>query len=246
MMKFYSTIFLILLSASISAQNIRAEYISVFNLKMSKAQKDKLKKEDKNLEEKYIDNAAELFDQSDGKTAKYVLTVKDGASSYILQPNEYAGSGVNFSYEIAKRAEGDFYSDLAKGETIQQTEFQGNIFLVLSTKKDVVWNITEEKKKIGTYECIKATAQIKVVESGKKIGEREIDVWFTPSIPTTAGPMVFSGLPGLPVYITDNKIKHIYLDSIELNPENLNPVVFPKKGKSITGADFLEHQRKNL
>ncbi|MBJ96831.1 MAG: GLPGLI family protein [Flavobacteriaceae bacterium] len=51
----------------------------------------------------------------------------------------------------------------------------------------ISWNITNEKKNIGDYNCTKATATYK---------GRNWVVWFTPKIPFQVGPWKLYGLPG--------------------------------------------------
>jgi len=55
-----------------------------------------------------------------------------------------------------------------------------------STKK-IDWKISNQRKKIGNYMCIKATC--------KKNG-RFYTVWFSPDIPINKGPVLLNGLPG--------------------------------------------------
>lgn len=58
------------------------------------------------------------------------------------------------------------------------------------------WKIENEKKKIGTYSCQKATLSF----SG-----RQWEAWFSPEVAINNGPYIFNGLPGLIIKISDNK-----------------------------------------
>jgi GLPGLI family protein len=59
------------------------------------------------------------------------------------------------------------------------------------------WQITEERKNIGGYECIKAVSQ--------PFRGRVYEAWFAPAIPVSDGPWKLSGLPGLILEAKDDK-----------------------------------------
>jgi len=71
------------------------------------------------------------------------------------------------------------------------------------------WTITNEKKTIKAIECKKAITQY---------GGRTYIAWFSPSIPISDGPYVFSGLPGLIIQVSDNQGWYNFeVTNIELN-----------------------------
>lgn len=71
------------------------------------------------------------------------------------------------------------------------------IFSVYSIQinENLVWEIKDEKMKIGKFECQKAITSY---------GGRKWFAWFTNEIPIQDGPYIFQGLPGLIVSITDD------------------------------------------
>lgn len=66
----------------------------------------------------------------------------------------------------------------------------------LKIKENLIWNITNEKNKIGKFDCQKAETNY---------GGRKWIAWFTNEIPLQDGPYIFRGLPGLIVEISDEK-----------------------------------------
>lgn len=58
--------------------------------------------------------------------------------------------------------------------------------------EEVVWHIGTETKTIGKYTAIRATTSRK-----KARHTEEIEVWFTPELPYSFGPLGYNGLPGL-------------------------------------------------
>ena len=64
------------------------------------------------------------------------------------------------------------------------------------------WKIENEVRKIGEYNCQKAT-----LESG---GRKWI-AWFTPDIPLNYGPYKFQGLPGLIIAVSDDRTHYSFV-----------------------------------
>ena len=78
--------------------------------------------------------------------------------------------------------------DHKKKEILSFETLGFNLVLVKDDYNNLKWNITEEKKAIGNYQCTKATTSY-----------RGMDwiVWFTPDIALPYGPWKLHGLPGL-------------------------------------------------
>lgn len=74
-----------------------------------------------------------------------------------------------------------------------ETFFQSN-FYSKGMVGDFEWEITDEKKKMLGFECIKAVS---------KNPKLRLTAWFTLSIPVSSGPAVYFGLPGLVVWVED-------------------------------------------
>ncbi|QBO58644.1 GLPGLI family protein [Chryseobacterium salivictor] len=71
----------------------------------------------------------------------------------------------------------------------------------IKVKKNLIWKITNEKRKIGQYDCQKAETNY---------GGRKWFAWFTNEIPIQDGPYVFRGLPGLIVDISDENSDYYF------------------------------------
>ncbi|MGA9211499.1 GLPGLI family protein [Kaistella sp.] len=65
----------------------------------------------------------------------------------------------------------------------------------------LIWNIKNEKKQIGKYDCQKAETNY---------GGRKWIAWFTNEIPVQDGPYIFRGLPGLIIEISDEKSNYSF------------------------------------
>lgn len=67
-------------------------------------------------------------------------------------------------------------------------------FAVEEKQPEMKWELPGEQKKIGIYNCEKATTVFR---------GRTYEVWYTADIPKSSGPWKFSGLPGLILSVKD-------------------------------------------
>lgn len=88
------------------------------------------------------------------------------------------------------------------------------------------WKITQEKKKIGNFECIKAKCNFR---------GRDYTVWFTMQIPFRFGPWKLQGLPGLILEAYDTK-KEVYF--------YFKKLVYPTDTEMIVGKPVIQPKQK--
>ena len=96
-------------------------------------------------------------------------------------------------------------------------DFINNIsmnFYEYNTTKNINWNLTSDKKKIGIYNVQKATC---------KYGGRNWTAWFTNEIPLNYGPYVFYGLPGLVLEVFDENHDYHFSFAESKNLDSYNP-----------------------
>lgn len=115
------------------------------------------------------------------------------------------------------------------------------IYLVNSKTTDVIWNITNERKMIGKYNCIKAKTIVSAYTMTRGLFKKEIEAWFCPEIPIGLGPKNYGGLPGLIMELTDGKLKY-YVKSLNLNPDFEIEIKKSVKGKLISQEEFFKAQ----
>lgn len=86
-----------------------------------------------------------------------------------------------------------------------------------------------------------------VFQATTQYGGRLYKAWYTPEIPISDGPYVFSGLPGLIVQVTDERYWYVFkLKSIDLNPSSVE-FYEPKQIGSppmLTRTQFVDMLRK--
>ena len=91
--------------------------------------------------------------------------------------------------------EEEIIKDLAKGKMAIETHLAIRTYRVELPLPVIAWTVTEETKKIGDYDCQKATGSF---------GGRVYEAWFTTQLPYQNGPWKLGGLPGLILEASDS------------------------------------------
>ena len=121
------------------------------------------------------------------------------------------------------------FIDFEKRKSCVLLEFMTREFRVEDSLENRAWKLQAERKKIGEYICMKATAVLD--------GD-EITAWFTPEIPVPAGPADYYGLPGL-VLAVERLDETIFLaTSVDLTAPDPDLLVPPTAGKPTSPEDF--------
>lgn len=164
---------------------------------------------------------------------EYVLKFNQIESiSYIDENMINEGLKNKSLYPIAKAlvGKGIYYQNIETKTTINQIETMGSLFLVKDTMS-YKWKITNERKMIGSYNCIKAVKDCVSCDMPD-------EVWFTPDVPVPFGPLGYGGLPGLIVEV--NSVNStLQLKKITFTKEKIR-INKPVKGKEITKDAYHE------
>jgi GLPGLI family protein len=170
---------------------------------------------------------------------KIIKSARDITGSLVFSNNESfykldtpmesdADQGINLTRTFAGK--GDvFYNDVSNDIHLLQKSNMVGKFLII--KKPIEWEITQELKKIGNYNCFKAIKKDTVNSNKKTIA------WFTPQIPVSFGPKEFNGLPGLILELKHPKISY-RATKIKLNPKRLIRIEKPTVGVSVTEEEY--------
>jgi GLPGLI family protein len=132
---------------------------------------------------------------------------------------------------IMRGGENDkIYCDLREMKKTEQKEFMTRMFLVEDDLRTSDWKITGNSKIILGYNCQEA-----VLKDTANVTK----AWFTGSIPVSAGPAGFYGLPGLILQIDINDGKRlITAASIEPSLEVTDFLEKPEEGKKVTQEEY--------
>lgn len=127
---------------------------------------------------------------------------------------------------------------------IKLTTYLDRDTYIVKDDRIINWQIISETKKIGEWECQKATADF---------AGRKWNAWFTMEIPIPDGPYKFRGLPGLIVSISSEDKTHQYqlisvrrlnlLDQLN-GDQNSNLSRFRRQPMEVTSEQFVKQQKK--
>jgi GLPGLI family protein len=129
------------------------------------------------------------------------------------------------------------FIDLKSKEMVYKTDYNANpttgCLILMEPLPAFNWTVSNETKKIATYDCIKAVGDF---------GNRTYHVWFTPAIPVGLGPYKLGGLPGLILEAKslDGRVSYEFV-SLEKTTENAKTIEKPKEGKLMNWSQFEQH-----
>lgn len=235
MKKNYLIFIAFLLITKLSAQNIDGKVFYVTSLKkFSKEQADSLLNNQKTPKAARVHIRKMLMNTKDVTS---VLEFSKNESLYKVQDKMINGArkGMNITSTIAGKNNA-YYINIAEKDYFKQLNVDDFLRIDLLENK---WEITQESKKIGNYQCFKAIA-LKKERKGKP--SIIITAWFSPTIPVSFGPKNFFGLPGLILEVSYKKV-NIRASKIILNPKEKIVIKKPKKGKRMSHKEYEEMNR---
>lgn len=131
------------------------------------------------------------------------------------------------------------YFSRDKGFMLSTLHLDKNVYYIKDSVIKINWEISNETKKIGKFNCIKATANFR---------GRYYSAWFTLEIPVPYGPWKLDGLPGLILEAYDNdKFVFWYFKNLEYpsnKSEDLNILEETKTNLFVKYSDFKKIQEK--
>ncbi len=107
---------------------------------------------------------------------------------------------------------------------------------VKEKRKKIDWKLFNETKKIGAFNCQKATATFR---------GRDYTAWYTNEIPLPFGPWKLQGLPGLIIeaYDTSEEI-YYYAKQIEYPTQNPTPIYKVKLDKNEKWLNYPDYLKR--
>ena len=169
----------------------------------------------------------------DSKDLYCSLIFKNGESLFFKEERMIV-KGKRNSHDLTSTlvGEGVYYSN--HQSILHQKVSFGEEFLI--SMPNIKWVITQEQKKIGSYNCFKAITE-KKVENSRGVFTKQIIAWFTPEIPLSLGPKDYHGLPGLVIQLQEGDLS-FFAQKIKLNSIILRPIKKPIKGKKMSLDEY--------
>ncbi|WP_166386209.1 GLPGLI family protein [Polaribacter sp. 11A2H] len=199
-------------------------------------EKDKQRMKETPEKYKRFQKMYELYAEGEKKLT-FELRVDNNIGIFTMKPLLESESNHKKQLGPGPYDKGVYYN---KDKRILQLNAFGELFLI--TKPKLKWEIQKETKKIGEFECFKATTEIIVNTKGRK---HLITAWFTTKIPISFGPLGYDGLPGLILELEVYK-KIYYAKKIMLNPKEEIKIEKPTKGIKVTEKEYQEKASSTL
>ncbi|MAW94451.1 MULTISPECIES: GLPGLI family protein [unclassified Leeuwenhoekiella] len=115
----------------------------------------------------------------------------------------------------------------------QNESYGEQLNIILKKDRFSDWEITNEKKEILGYTCIKAVAYQDKIQNDLTTIQQRITAWFAPALNFPAGPQGIDELPGLVLEGSVNDLYMFYAQEIAFG-ETCKEIKEPKRGKIIT------------
>lgn len=110
--------------------------------------------------------------------------------------------------------------------------FKSKVYKIHEKKSSIKWEIMDETKKVGTFNCQKAIGEFR---------GRTYTAWFTTKLPVSASPWKLHGLPGLvlKVHDSENKIQFVFKSISKIDEMPNLPI---EDSKIISIEDYSKMQ----
>ncbi|MDB5136227.1 MAG: hypothetical protein JWP37_2830 [Mucilaginibacter sp.] len=218
---------LMLLSGSLSAQNAHFTRAGTIEFEKKVNMYALIQKVINKDNEAFFQPAFDAYKKNSPqfKTAKSTLSFTDNKTLYNPIVPENANTSMDFfSNNPAASQNNVVYTDLSTNTGVVQKNVFEETFLVKDSTRKITWKITDETRDISGYTCRRA--------NGIMMDSIYVVAFYTPEIPVSGGPELFSGLPGM---ILGVALPHenITWFATKVTDTTLPPntVVPPKKGK---------------
>ena len=196
----------------------------------------------------------------------YLLTFNKNEALFeevvaLEKPNPTQG-GVSVS--ISMSGDGDKYMNTKDKISYTEEDIFGDEFVIKDSLPKIAWQITNETKIIGDYNCVKATYIEPVSKNDLEAYERyqektkngkpsffemkkpepqTITAWYTSEIPVSFGPNGVWGLPGLILQL-ENENYIYFCTKVSIKNNETVKIKIPNAGKVISKKEYEKYEKK--
>jgi GLPGLI family protein len=196
----------------------------------------------------------------------YLLTFNKNEALFeevvaLEKPNPTQG-GMSISFSMS--GDGDKYMNTKDKISYTEEDIFGDEFVIKDSLPKIAWQITNETKIIGGYNCVKATylepvskndleaynRQQEKLKNGKttlfemkKPEPKTITAWYTSEIPVSFGPNGVWGLPGLILQL-ENENYIYFCTKVSIKNNETVKVKIPNSGKVISKKEYEKYEKK--
>ena len=156
-------------------------------------------------------------------------------------------------YKLGKEVEASVFKMFGGGpatENIVLTDFTANKikankkifdqkFYVEDTVRKMEWTVKDEIRTIANFKCHKAV--------GRMCDTVYVVAFYTEDIPTSGGPEMFGGLPGMIMELAIPRLHTTWTaDKVEIMQPKETDFVVPDKGKKVTEKELFENLQESF
>ncbi|SHH11902.1 GLPGLI family protein [Flavobacterium micromati] len=169
------------------------------------------------------------------KPTIFFLYYNNGESLYMEEREKILNNeDLKIENEKVKKIEigkdgGGLYKNFKTKEYLHEADVLGKKLLVVDKLEKINWEILDEEKTIGTYNCKKAKATI---------NNESIIAWYSDEIAIQDGPKDFYGLPGLIIELIAEKQTYHAIKVTE-NKGKLE-IKRPLNGTKVSKKEYLK------
>jgi len=269
-MKNISKLCLLLFSATLFGQDFygKVEYQTIRNKSKKEAISVSKESEKEAAEDAIIGFDKEAMKEAMAKAFQknYLLTFNKNEALFeevvaLEKPNPTQG-GMSISFSMS--GDGDKYMNTKDKISYTDEDIFGDEFVIKDSLPKIAWQITNETKIIGDYNCVKATyiepvskndleaynRQQEKIKNGKttlfemkKPEPKTITAWYTSEIPVSFGPNGVWGLPGLILQL-ENENYIYFCTKVSIKNNETVKVKIPNSGKVISKKEYEKYEKK--
>ena len=167
--------------------------------------------------------------------ANAILYLNDSISQYQVfnRDNVVSKHDLDVFMKLNTKNNNEFLeTNILKNQIKFVENILDNTYLVTENIKNINWNITTEKKTIGSFECYKAIGSFR---------KRTYVVYFCPELQSSFGPWKLNGLPGLILEAVElNNLLRIYIKQVDIAQNNFTFFNFNNSSKSISLKEYIK------
>ena len=168
------------------------------------------------------------------------------------------------SISVSMSGDGDKYMNTKDKISYTEEDIFGDEFVIKDSLPKIAWQITNETKIIGDYNCVKATYIEPVSKNDleayeryqektkngkpsffemKKPEPKTITAWYTSEIPVSFGPNGVWGLPGLILQL-ENENYIYFCTKVSIKNNETVKIKIPNSGKVISKKEYEKYEKK--
>ena len=262
----------LLFSATLFGQDFygKVEYQTIQNKSTKEAVSISKETEKESAEDAIAGIDKEAFEEAMKKAFQknYLLTFNKNEALFeevvALEKPTPGQGGVSFSVSVSMSGDGDKYMNTKDKISYTEEDIFGDEFVIKDSLPKIAWQITNETKIIGDYNCVKATyiepvskndleaynRQQEKIKNGKttlfemkKPEPKTITAWYTSEIPVSFGPNGVWGLPGLILQL-ENENYIYFCTKVSIKNNETVKIKIPNSGKVISKKEYEKYEKK--